>query len=368
MAASDMKELLTHELGDLLYAEQLILKMLGTLTREVKNPEMLTRVQEHIGETEEQIERLRRAFESIGEKAKAEKCDAAIGLKEEHDSFKKEEKPSKAMLEAFDLGNSLRVEHYEIAGYRSAIAVATALGERECVALLSESLREEEAMASFIERNSVRALKGLAAGMDLAAGNAEVVLTMETGGRSGGSKSSSSGSKSSSSGSKSSSASRSGSKSNGRSTTSDSGSGSKSGGSRSSSSGSKSGGGSSSGSKSGGSSSSGSKSGGSKSGGSKSGGSKSASKSGGSSSRTTAERSSGSKSSGGSSGSKSGGGGSSGSKSSGGSSSGSKSGGSSSSKSGGSKSGGSKSGGSKSSGSKSGSSRGGSKSGGGSSR
>lgn len=177
MEASEMRELLKHELGDLLYAEQLILKMLGTLSREVKNPEMLERVREHVGETEEQIERLRRAFESIGEKAKAERCDAAIGLKEEHDSFKKEEKPSKALLEAFDLGSSLRVEHYEIAGYRSAIAVATALGERECVALLSESLREEEAMATFIERNSVKVLKGLAAGMDLASGAAKVAFT-----------------------------------------------------------------------------------------------------------------------------------------------------------------------------------------------
>ncbi|HEX5872910.1 MAG TPA: DUF892 family protein, partial [Longimicrobium sp.] len=62
MSVSTMKDLLKHELGDLLYAEQLILKMLGTLTREVKNPEMLARVQEHVGETEEQIQRLRRAF------------------------------------------------------------------------------------------------------------------------------------------------------------------------------------------------------------------------------------------------------------------------------------------------------------------
>jgi ferritin-like metal-binding protein YciE len=309
MAASDMKELLKHELGDLLYAEQLILKMLGTLTREVQNPEMLSRVQEHIGETEEQIERLKRAFEAIGEKAKAEKCDAAIGLKEEHDSFKKEEKPSKAMLEAFDLGSSLRVEHYEIAGYRSAIAVATALGEREVVGLLSESLREEEAMASFIERNSVRALRGLAAGMDLASGNAEVVLTMDGGGsrgRNGGSKSSSSGSKSSSKSGRS--------KSSGGSSSASRG-GSKS--SRGTSEGGSSGGRSSS--KSGGSQSSGSKSGASKSSG---GSSASRGSSGGSSSRTTSERSSGSKSS----------------KASGGSSS----------KSGGSKSGGSKSGGSKS--------------------
>ena len=314
MAVSDMKELLKHELGDLLYAEQLILKMLGTLTREVQNPEMLNRVREHVGETEEQIERLKRAFESIGEKAKAEKCDAAIGLKEEHDSFKKEEKPSKAMLEAFDLGSSLRVEHYEIAGYRSAIAVATALGEREVVGLLSESLREEEAMASFIERSSVRALKGLAAGMDLASGNAEVVLTMDGGGSS--SRGRSSGSRSSSSGSKSS-----GSKSSGGSSSATRSGGSKS--SRTTSEGGNSGGRSSS--KSGGSkSSSGSKSSGSKSSG---GSSASRGSTGGSSSRTTSERSSGSKSSS----SKSGGGSSS-------RSSGSKSGGSSS-KSGGSKSG-----------------------------
>ena len=176
MAANGMKELLTHELRDLLYAEQLILKMLGTLTREVKNPQVLARVQEHAGETEEQIQRLRRAFETLGEKPKAETCEAAVGLKAEHDSFKKEG-PSKAMLEAFDLGNSLRVEHYEIAAYRSAIAVATAMGERDVAGLLGESLREEEAMASFVERNAVKALKALSLGMDLASGDAEVRLT-----------------------------------------------------------------------------------------------------------------------------------------------------------------------------------------------
>jgi ferritin-like metal-binding protein YciE len=292
MAGSQLKDLLKHELGDLLYAEQLILKMLGTLTKEVKNPEVLARVQEHIGETEEQIERLRRAFELAGMKAKAEKCEAAVGLKAEHDGFKKDESPSKTLLEAFDLGNSLRVEHYEIAGYRSAIAVATAMGEREVAALLGESLREEEAMASFIERNSVKMLKALGAGMDLATGAAEVTFT-PAGSRSTRSRSSSS----KSGGGKSASASRSSSgKSNGR-ATADSGSKSRS---------------------------SSSKSGGSKSSG---GGTRSASRSsgGGSSSRTTAERSSGSrgKSNGASSSSKSGG---SSSKSSGSKSGGSKSG------------------------------------------
>ncbi|CAA9295616.1 MAG: DNA topoisomerase I [uncultured Gemmatimonadetes bacterium] len=166
MPATELKELLKHELGDMHYAEQKILRMLGTMNRESSNPKMKERLEEHLTETYEQIERLKRAFEVIGEEAVAEKCHAAIGLKEEHDSFVREEQPSPPMLEAFDLGNGLRVEHYEIAGYRSAIALAQALGENECVALLTESLREEEAMATFIERSASRALKLISATMD----------------------------------------------------------------------------------------------------------------------------------------------------------------------------------------------------------
>lgn len=166
MPATELKELLKHELGDMLYAEQKILRMLGTMNRESSNPKMKERLDEHLTETYEQIERLKRAFEVIGEEAVAEKCHAAIGLKEEHDSFVREEQPSPPMLEAFGLGNGLRVEHYEIAGYRSAIALAQALGENECVALLTESLREEEAMAAFIERSASRALKLISATME----------------------------------------------------------------------------------------------------------------------------------------------------------------------------------------------------------
>lgn len=162
MPVTEMKELLVHELGDIYYAEQRILTMLGQLGREVKDPEMRQRVEDHRGETEQQIERLKQAFEAIGEKAKAEKCPGIIGLREEHDSFKREEKPSKSMLEAFDLGSGLRVEHYEIAAYRTAIAIATALGEEECAALLRENLTEEEEMANFLEENAVAALRKLA--------------------------------------------------------------------------------------------------------------------------------------------------------------------------------------------------------------
>jgi ferritin-like metal-binding protein YciE len=158
---TELSDLLIHELGDLLYAERRFLTATKGLSRETDNPELKTRINQHVGETEKQIERLNSAFESIGEKAKAEKCDGAIGLREEHDSFKTDEKPSREVLQAFDLGAGLRVEHYEIAAYRTAITLAKALGKNECASILSESLAEEEDMAQFLETIAPQALKKL---------------------------------------------------------------------------------------------------------------------------------------------------------------------------------------------------------------
>lgn len=158
---TEPKELLVHELGDLLYAERRFLTMTRKMSREAANPELKQRIERHVQETETQIDRLERAFSSIGEKAKVETCEAAIGLRDEHKSFKEEEEPSDEMLEAFDLGSGLRVEHYEIAAYRTAIAVARALGEEECAGILAESLAEEEDMANFLEKSAPAALKAL---------------------------------------------------------------------------------------------------------------------------------------------------------------------------------------------------------------
>ena len=85
---TEPKDLLVHELGDLLYAERRFLTGTKGMAREANDPTLKQRLEQHVQETEKQIERLQKAFESIGEKAKAEKCEAAIGVREEHDSFK----------------------------------------------------------------------------------------------------------------------------------------------------------------------------------------------------------------------------------------------------------------------------------------
>ena len=161
MAVTTIPELLKHELGDLLYAEKTILKGLKKMSREVADPAMRDRMLQHYDETEQQIANLEEAFAAIGEKAKAQKCPGILGLMSEHDEFKSDEEPSKEMLEAFDLGSGLRVEHYEIAAYNTAIALARAVGNSECVELLRENLAQEVEMEKFLRANALKALKKL---------------------------------------------------------------------------------------------------------------------------------------------------------------------------------------------------------------
>src|SRR5687768_59427 len=158
MPVQSLPELLKHDLGDIYFAERTILKALRKMIREVSGAEMRARLEQHYGETEQQIRNVEQAFGAIGERPKAEPCPGILGIIKEHDEFKEEEEPSKPILEAFDLGAGLRVEYYEIAAYRSAIAVAQALGEREVMGLLKQNLEQELAMAKFIEGSAASAL------------------------------------------------------------------------------------------------------------------------------------------------------------------------------------------------------------------
>lgn len=162
MAVETATDLLLHELGDLLYAEKQVLKSLPKMIRETSSGEMRERLEQHRTETEEQIRNLERAFEVLGKKPRAQKCPGILGILEEKREFDAEEGASKEMTEAFNLGAGLRVEHYEIAGYRSAIALAKTTGADQVSDLLRRNLEQEVAMARFIETGSRKMLKQVA--------------------------------------------------------------------------------------------------------------------------------------------------------------------------------------------------------------
>jgi ferritin-like metal-binding protein YciE len=138
-----LENVLVHELRDLYSAENQLVKALPKMAKGTSSPELKELFTEHLEQTKGHVDRLKQAFEQLGEKPTGETCRGMEGLvKEGQEQLESDEDgPAKDVCVA---GAALRVEHYEIAGYTAAIAIATSLGQDEIVALLTETLHEEE--------------------------------------------------------------------------------------------------------------------------------------------------------------------------------------------------------------------------------
>lgn len=138
------RELFLHELGDVLYAERMLVKVLPELQKEASDDELAQAFEHHLEQTKQHVANVEKAFEALGETAKAEKCPGIEGLKKEHDEFVEQESPSPDVLDAFLTGAGARTEHYEIAAYEGLVIAAKAMGEDDVADLLSENLQQEK--------------------------------------------------------------------------------------------------------------------------------------------------------------------------------------------------------------------------------
>jgi ferritin-like metal-binding protein YciE len=139
------RDLLLHELGDVLYAENVLVKALPRMAKESTDPELRAGFQQHLEETRRHVETLEQAFEALGAPARAEQCPAIDGITEEHDEFISEERPGPEVRDIFLTGSGSRAEHYEIAAYTGLISIARGLGEHACARLLAKNLKDEKA-------------------------------------------------------------------------------------------------------------------------------------------------------------------------------------------------------------------------------
>jgi ferritin-like metal-binding protein YciE len=157
---NDARALFIHELRDVLYAERQLEKTLPKLANEATDPELSEGFIDHRDQTRGHIERLKGAFESLGEHARAAQCPGIEGLTQEHDEFVSEQEASPEVLDQFLTGAGARAEHYEIAAYTGLVTMARALGERAAADLLAENLREEQAMLERLETVAERLAAG----------------------------------------------------------------------------------------------------------------------------------------------------------------------------------------------------------------
>ncbi|MBB4154732.1 ferritin-like metal-binding protein YciE [Sphingomonas jinjuensis] len=139
-----LQDLFLHQLQDIYYAENQITKALPKMIDKATAPALKKGFETHLRETEGQIARLERAFDQLGEKAKAVTCPAIDGIIKEANEVAGEI-ADKTVLDAALIASAQAVEHYEITRYGTLIAWAEQLGHSEVATLLAETLEEEKA-------------------------------------------------------------------------------------------------------------------------------------------------------------------------------------------------------------------------------
>jgi ferritin-like metal-binding protein YciE len=139
----NLKELLVEELKDLYSAEKQIVKALPKIIKGASSDELKAALQEHLDVTRNQVTRLEEVFGHLEQKPKAKHCKGMEGLLQEGAECLQEEEAG-PLRDLQLIGAAQRVEHYEIAAYGTAKAIAEKLGISEATEFLNETLEEEE--------------------------------------------------------------------------------------------------------------------------------------------------------------------------------------------------------------------------------
>ena len=112
-------------------------------------PEVQQKVTEHLRETEQQLKRLESCLEACGESTSSLK-DTALSVAANVTAMANSMAGDEILKNTF-ANNAF--EHFEIASYKSLLALAGPAGAESSRPALEASLREEEKMAAWIDAN-----------------------------------------------------------------------------------------------------------------------------------------------------------------------------------------------------------------------
>jgi ferritin-like metal-binding protein YciE len=141
---SMLKEFFTDELKDIYWAEKHIVTTLPKMQKAATSEDLKNAFQTHTEQSQIHVTRLEQAFELIGEKAQAKKCDAMAGIIEEGKGIIEETEKGTSTRDVGLILAAQKVEHYEISTYGGLAQLATTLGLTDVADLLKQTLQEEK--------------------------------------------------------------------------------------------------------------------------------------------------------------------------------------------------------------------------------
>jgi ferritin-like metal-binding protein YciE len=151
MVMNDAEKRLVEWLRDAHAMEQQAEKMMETQASRIQNyPEVVQQLERHIEETKRQTKKV--------ESCLARYDESASGLKDVASKMTALGQTFSGMFTGDEVVKGCLAwttfEHFEIASYRILIAAAEEVGDHETKRICEEILKEEEAMAAWLEQNT----------------------------------------------------------------------------------------------------------------------------------------------------------------------------------------------------------------------
>ncbi len=151
MKIDTLEKLYVHELKDLHSAETQILDALPTMIDAARDDGLRAALASHRDETAEHAGRIEQIFERLDFEPGGHRCKGISGVLAEAKEILRDVDTDR-LVDAAIIAGCQRVEHYEIAGYGVARALARQLGRDEDAELLTKTLEEEGAADRALTR------------------------------------------------------------------------------------------------------------------------------------------------------------------------------------------------------------------------
>jgi ferritin-like metal-binding protein YciE len=143
MSLKTLESLLEDELKDLYSAENQLVKALPKMAKKAASASLKDAFTGHLKETEGHVARLEQIAKAMDFRVTGKTCAAMEGLiKEGKEALDADGAPS--VIDAALIGAAQRIEHYEMAAYGTARAMAEELGKDQVATLLQQTLDEEK--------------------------------------------------------------------------------------------------------------------------------------------------------------------------------------------------------------------------------
>jgi ferritin-like metal-binding protein YciE len=152
MAITNPQEKFVHELCLTYDAEHQFLEAQQEMLGQASDEHLQTMLQNHINQTQRQIQNLEQVFGQMGLEPQRQTSQAAQGLVADGQTSLQEAEGG-PVVDTLIAGAQAKVEHFEIACYRGLVTGAQQMGQDEVVDLLQQNLLQEEETAQMVEQS-----------------------------------------------------------------------------------------------------------------------------------------------------------------------------------------------------------------------